>query len=131
MLDVYLEIQQVRFHDSVTIERAIDPATLDALVPTLLLQPIVENAFRHGLSRRRERGVVAIHAHRERAQIRIEVRDNGAGLAADWREGIGLGTTRERLERMYGADQSLTLEAAEGGGTRVEVTLPYRPEESE
>lgn len=131
MLDVYLEIQQVRFHDSVVIEREIDPAAFDALVPTLLLQPIVENAFRHGIPRRRDRGIVVIRAQRDGARIRIEVRDNGAGPPKGWREGIGLGTTRERLEWMYGEDQSLTLSAVDGGGTRVEVALPYRSVEAE
>jgi len=95
------------------------------------LQPIVENAFRHGISRRRDRGIVDIRARRDGDRIRVEVRDNGAGPAKDWREGIGLGTTRERLERMYGQDQLLTLSAVDGGGTRVDVALPYRSAEAQ
>jgi len=128
MLDLYLAIQQVRFSDSVTIERDIDSSVQHALVPALLLQPLVENAFRHGIARRRGRATLAIRAARQNGQLRIEVRDDGAGLPAAVREGIGLRNTRERLAQLYGDAQSLLLENAQGGGARVVVTLPYRAE---
>ena len=127
MLDIYLEIQQVRFSDSVSIELAFESDVLDALVPTLLLQPLVENAFRHGLSRRREHGVVAIGARRADGDVRIDVRDNGGGLPPGRiREGIGLRNTRTRLEQLYGTEHTLAITAAAGGGTQVTVTFPYR-----
>jgi two-component system LytT family sensor kinase len=127
ILDLYLRIQQVRFSDSVTIERSIDPAALDALVPTLLLQPLVENAFRHGLSRRRQQGLITITARRQSGEVCIEVRDNGAGLPlSGWREGIGLGNTRARLAALYGSGQTLTLAAGTDSGASVAVSLPYR-----
>ena len=127
MLDVYLRIQQVRFSDSVTIERAIEGDALDALVPSLLLQPIVENAFRHGLSRRRQQGRVRIEAGRVNGHVRLEIADNGVGLpSGGLREGIGLRNTRVRLEQLYGREQTLTLAPAHGGGLRVVMTFPYR-----
>lgn len=127
MLDVYLRIQQVRFSDSVTIERAIDGDVLDALVPSLLLQPIVENSFRHGLSRRRQQGRVRVEAARVNGHVRLEIADNGVGLPAGGpREGIGLRNTRVRLEQLYGNEQTLTLAPADGGGLRVVMTFPFR-----
>lgn len=127
MLDVYLRIQQVRFSDSVTIERAIEGDTLDALVPSLLLQPMVENAFRHGLSRRRQQGRVRVEARRVNGHVRLEIADNGVGLPpGGLREGIGLHNTRVRLEQLYGSEQTLTLTPAQGGGLRVVMTFPYR-----
>jgi two-component system LytT family sensor kinase len=129
MLDVYLRIQQVRFSDSVTVDRVIEGDTLDALVPSLLLQPIVENAFRHGLSRRRQQGRVRVDARRVNWQVRIEIADNGVGLPpGGLREGIGLRNTRVRLEQLYRSEQTLTLAPAEGGGLRVVITFPYRSE---
>lgn len=127
MLDVYLRIQEVRFSDSVTVERAIEGDALDALVPSLLLQPIVENSFRHGLSRRRQQGFVRVEARRVNGQVRLEIADNGVGLPAGGpREGIGLRNTRARLEQLYGNEQTLTLAPADGGGLRVVMTFPYR-----
>jgi sensor histidine kinase YesM len=127
MLDVYLEIQQVRFSDSVTIERSVDSAVLDALVPTLFLQPIVENAFKHGMSRSRQQGLVTVSAARTETMLRVEVRDNGSGVAqTNGREGIGLRNTRDRLEQLYGSDQSLSLDAIESGGMCVTVMIPFR-----
>ena len=127
MLDVYLRIQQVRFSDSVTIERAIEGDALDALVPSLLLQPIVENAFRHGLSRRRQQGFVRVEARRVNGHVRLEIADNGVGLPPGGpREGIGLRNTRVRLEQLYGNEQTLAFVPANGGGLRVVMTFPYR-----
>jgi signal transduction histidine kinase len=126
ILEIYLRIQQVRFSDSITIERSFPAAAMDALVPTFLLQPLVENAFRHGIARRKH-GRVRVCAERVNGEVRIDVEDNGVGLpAAGLREGIGLKNTRVRLERLYGAAQSLTIAPIDGGGTRVRITLPFR-----
>jgi two-component system LytT family sensor kinase len=126
LLDLYLAIQQVRFSDSITIERSIDPAVLSACVPPLLLQPLAENAFRHGLSRRRQQGRLVVTVRRDGDRLFLQVRDNGAGLPADLREGVGLRNTRVRLEQLHGAGQSMQVAEAPGGGAQVTITLPYR-----
>ena len=126
LLELYLSIQQVRFSDSIAVQRDVDPEALDALVPPLLLQPLAENAFRHGLARRRQQGLLAITARRAGDRVELAVRDNGAGLPAEVREGVGLRNTRVRLEQLHGAGQSMRVVDAEGGGTLVAITLPYR-----
>lgn len=126
LLDRYLSIQQVRFSDSVTIERDIDPATLDARVPTLFLQPLVENAFRHGLAKHRKDGRLSIRSVRDGERVVIDIRDNGAGLATSWSEGIGLRNTRVRLGQLYGDAHELRIANADDGGVEVRVVIPYR-----
>jgi two-component system LytT family sensor kinase len=130
MLDVYLRIQQVRFSDSVTIERNIDPEALAARVPPLLLQPLVENAFRHGLARRRQQGRLSIGAHRDGDRLQLTVRDNGAGLPPEVHEGLGLRTTRASLEQLHGKNQTMRIDSDPQGGVRVAIDLPYREEAS-
>jgi LytS/YehU family sensor histidine kinase len=123
----YLEIMQIRFQGRLSIQSQVEPSALDALVPNLILQPLVENAIKHGVSKIDEEGRIEIHARREGDRLLMCVRDNGPRvtevLAA---EGVGLRNTRERLEQLYGADQSLTLRAAEDGGVIAEVILPFR-----
>lgn len=125
MLEQYLSIQQVRFGDSIVVERDIDDAALGCAVPALVLQPLVENAFRHAFSRRRRDGRLTIRA-RAGETLQLEVRDNGTGLEPRWREGIGLSNTRARLERLYGDAQRMTITSAEGGGTVTSIDLPRR-----
>jgi LytS/YehU family sensor histidine kinase len=95
-------------------------------VPALILQPLVENAYRHGFARRRRDAQVSIRARVEE-RVRLEVHDNGGGMPADWTEGIGIGNTRARLAQLYGSDQLLTVENAPGGGVRATIELPRRP----
>jgi signal transduction histidine kinase len=127
-LDAYLEIQQTRFQERLHVVRDVDPAALDALVPNLLLQPLVENAIRHGDAPRAAGGRVEISARRENGRLRLDVRDDGPGLApgADGAGGVGLANTRARLEQLYGDAQSLALANDPAGGTRVTVVAPYR-----
>jgi LytS/YehU family sensor histidine kinase len=125
-LDHFLEIQQTRFGERLRVERQVDTALLAAYVPTLILQPLVENAIRHGVEPHPGPGVIAIAARREGEGLRLTVRDNGAGPkpAAREREGIGLANTRARLEQLYGATARLRFSAAAEGYT-AELEIPY------
>lgn len=126
LLEPYLEIQQARFEDRLSVEIDVPPDLLGARVPSLLLQPLVENAVRHGVSRRVGPGRIEIGARRDEHRLRIEVRDDGVGLAEDdvGRGGIGLSNLRARLRHLYGARQSFSLEQAPGGGVIATVVLP-------
>lgn len=131
LLDKYLAIQAARFEDKVVIERQIAADAGAALVPQFLLQPLVENAFEHGLARRSGAARVWIGASIEGGappRLRLEIGDDGAGLsgAGDAPEGVGLGNTRRRLEHLYDERQSLRLAPLPGGGTLVVVELPLR-----
>jgi two-component system LytT family sensor kinase len=130
-LRCYLEIERVRFADRLAVSFEIAPDALDALVPNLLLQPLVENAIRHGIVARRGSGVIEIGARRDGESLCLRVRDNGPGLRArdedapGSRQGLGFALTRARLERMYGARQSFRLAEADGGGLEVTIELPF------
>ena len=124
LLDRYIEIMEIRFQGRLRVERDIDPAALEALVPNLILQPIVENALEHGAGRAVGEGVVRIAARRDGARLVITVRDNGPGVGAR-REGVGLGNTRARLEQLYGKTAGVTLTTAPDGGAVAEIVLPF------
>ncbi|HEX2167807.1 MAG TPA: histidine kinase [Longimicrobiales bacterium] len=130
MLDRYLEIENVRFGDRLTLERDIDPAVLDAEVPSLLLQPLVENAIRHGISRRPGRGVVRIEAAVvDDTFLELSVLDTGPGVRHSRSSdgtGVGLANTRARLEQLYGERHELTLVNRPEGGACATVRLPLR-----
>jgi signal transduction histidine kinase len=128
-LDRYLELQQLRFGDRLTVVRLVEEDALDAAVPAMLTQPLVENALRHGIEREPGAGRVEIRASRRDGQLLLEVRDSGPGFvaAAGIREGIGLTNTRARLAGLYGARAKLECGDAPGGGGEVRITLPYRP----
>jgi signal transduction histidine kinase len=123
----YLEIMQVRFGDRLTVAIEVDPEAAGALVPTLILQPLVENAVKHGLAPRRGRGKLTVAARRVEGRLRLAVHDTGPGPpeseAAEG--GIGLRNTAARLREMYGDDQRLALETAAEGGALATVELPY------
>ena len=121
----YLEILQVRFQGQLAVSTAVPPELLDALVPNLRLQPLVEKAGRHGLSERPEGGHIRLSARREGGTLVLRVSDDGPGLPADAAEGVGLRNTRERLAALYGTDQRLVLGNAPEGGAFAEVHLPY------
>lgn len=126
-LQRYLEIMEVRFQGRLQVELRVESRALDALVPTLILQPLVENAVKHGVSKVDGVGRLIIAADRDDDTVRLEVRDNGPGLGdrEDAPEGVGLRNTRARLAQLYGDGQRLTLEVAPEGGAAVIVTLPY------
>ncbi|HEY1283095.1 MAG TPA: histidine kinase [Steroidobacteraceae bacterium] len=124
----YLEIMQIRFQGRLAIESQIEPGALDALVPNLILQPLVENAIKHGVSKIDEAGRIEIHAQRVGERLVMSVRDNGPPVAANGLrggEGLGLRNTRERLSELYGPEQSLTLRPAGEEGVIAEVSIPY------
>ncbi len=130
LLAPYLDIERTRFSDRLQVEVDVAPDARDALVPPLLLQPLVENAIRHGIAPRRGPGRVWVRAARAGERLSVEVRDDGVGPPSagleGLREGIGLGSTRARLEKLYGASQALTVEANAPRGFTVSLSLPYR-----
>ena len=126
LTDRYLEIQRVRFPDRLEIERDIPPEVEDALVPSLVLQPIVENAVLHGVARQVEGGRITLRARRAGGDLELQVCDTGPGFAAgNGREGIGLSNTRARLEQLYGDAQRVTCANGQPGAC-VSIVLPYR-----
>ena len=127
-LQRYLEIMQIRFQGRLEVETHVDPNVLDALVPNLILQPLVENAVKHGVSKADGAGRIEIRARREAERVVLSVRDDGPGLvseAVSGEEGVGLRNTRARLAQLYGPAHHLMLRAADGGGLVAEVVLPY------
>jgi two-component system, LytTR family, sensor kinase len=131
-LDRYLEIEQTRFSDRLKVEKQVSPDVERALVPYLILQPLVENAIRHGIEPREDQGKVIISACRSNGMLQLRITDNGAGLVeqddAGAREGIGLSNTRSRLKHLYGEDYRLELTSAAGGGLEARIDIPYRTE---
>ena len=119
----YIEIMEVRFQGRLRVAMNIDPSALDGRVPSLILQPIVENALEHGASRSAT-GEVEIAARRQNERLVLSVRDNGPGLAEGSREGIGVSNTRARLAQLYGDRASLVFRA--DNGTVAEISLPWR-----
>jgi signal transduction histidine kinase len=140
-LDRYLEIQQMRFGDRLRVERDIAPDTLDCLVPSLLLQPLVENAVRHGLEPAPYAGKVRIAAAAADGRLQLSVTDNGVGLSpaaaaaiaaapaseAARSPGLGLASVRERLAALYGNEHEFQLRSRTEGGVEVRVRIPLQP----
>jgi two-component system, LytTR family, sensor kinase len=123
----YLEIEETRFGDRLTIELKIAPDTEDLLVPNLVLQPLVENAIQHGIEPHARAGRVTIRSRREGDTLVLEVRDTGNGApAGDWLEGVGLSNTRSRLRQLYGDRHTFTLGNAPDGGFQAVIRLPCR-----
>jgi len=124
----YLEIEQTRFHDRLKISIKAPPETLDARVPNLILQPLVENAIRYAVTPRADETLVEICAERSNGHLRLIVRDDGDGIgeqAAD-SNGIGLSNTKARLEKLYGATQIFELSEPDKSGLQVSITIPFR-----
>lgn len=131
-IERYLEVMQIRFQGKLDVAIEVDPATREALVPNLILQPLVENALKHGVSRIVGTGSIRVSACERDGRLELAVRDNGPGLAGrrlPLSEGVGLRNTRERLQQLYGGEHTLTLREAEGGGVVAEVSLPFRARE--
>lgn len=136
-IGAYLSIEQKRFGERLRLEQSVPDELMKALVPALILQPLVENAIRHGIEPRRGPGLILIEAKQEDKQLRLMVRDNGKGLPdADVnssirrgiRCGIGLANTQARLQGLYGQDQSFSFGKAEPQGCRVDIHLPFHLE---
>jgi signal transduction histidine kinase len=126
----YASVEGVRFGDRLSFEVDVPDDTRQARVPQLLLQPLVENAIRHGIAPREGPGVVRVSARRVGDMLHLTVEDDGVGLTtphAGRGHGIGLGATRERLGHLYGVDFQMDVNERTGGGTRVTIKLPFRP----
>jgi two-component system, LytTR family, sensor kinase len=140
LLQRYLSIQQVRFGERLRVTLEVAPDVMEALVPNLVLQPLVENAIQHGLAPRASGGSIAISGRRESGaagqRLVLEVQDDGVGLdaarqrrttaGADEREGVGISNTVARLEQLYGDDYAFTLAARAGAGCVATITVPLR-----
>jgi two-component system, LytTR family, sensor kinase len=129
-IKLYLTIQEMRFSDRLRVEFDIDPATAKALVPNLILQPLTENALRHGIARTSASGVVGITSAVDNGHLRLMVYDNGAGLPDDWQmkgsAGIGLANTAARLQQLYDDNHQFDIRNRDGGGVEVMIVMPLR-----
>ena len=135
----YIDLQKVRFDNRLSLITDVEADAMPALVPSLILQPLVENAVRHGLASGSAAGQIEIRARRDGGSLRLTVKDDGPGLPADWNPehgfGVGLSNTRERLERLYGDHQRFEIASARaepaaqpGRGVQVDLTIPFRGE---
>lgn len=133
-LRLYLDIEQARFEERLHVQFNIDPAALDALVPNMILQPLVENAVRHGIANKVENGEISISARRRGGDLLLKVADNGVGLSPSgvlsMKQGVGLASTKGRLERLYGVGQALHLEAPDTGGFVARIAVPFVTQET-
>jgi two-component system LytT family sensor kinase len=128
-IDQYLAIEAVRFGSQLRVEKHIEPEVLDAIVPSMILQPLVENSIKHGLTRKIGGGTVSLRAYRQNGRSIIEVADDGLGMTADELDaaltaGIGLSNVSERLKVTYGDHSALHLTSEQGGGTCARLEIP-------
>lgn len=131
IVERYLEIQRARFADRLDVRVAIAPEAVDARVPLFIVQPLIENAVRHGLTPRVRPGSLVVRAIRDNGLVRIDVEDDGVGLPAGWTlqeaTGTGLRNLASRLGAEFGDKAALEITPREEGGVRATVTLPYSP----
>jgi two-component system LytT family sensor kinase len=133
-LRCYLEIEQVRFEDRLSVGFTIEPTALSAQVPHLILQPLVENAIRHAIAPRATLGYINIEARRLAGRLRVEVKDNGPGIKANVnsveKQGVGLNNVRARLEQIYGNEYRFEMQNVSEGGLTVVLEVPFHSETS-
>lgn len=133
-LKCYLDIEAIRFKDRLSVQMNIEPQTLAARLPNLILQPIVENAIRHGIAPRTDAGRIEIAARRFNGSLQVQITDNGPGLAANsnngriLKEGVGLANTQARLQQLYGDESRLDLANNGKGGFSVTLEIPFNAE---
>jgi hypothetical protein len=129
IIENYLAIEQVRFADRLRVEIRVDPTALDGLIPCFLLQPLVENAIRHGIAQREEDGLIVASIERNGGSLYLRVRDNGPGFNGNGHKqpghGIGLKNTEERLSHFYQTHYEMRVLEPESGGFEVAITIPY------
>jgi two-component system, LytTR family, sensor kinase len=128
LLRRYIDIMEIRFQGQLEVRTDMDEDTLDALVPNLILQPLVENAIKHGVSKVEGTGRITLSARREGGELVLRVWNNGPPPETDVGSsdrGIGVRNTMERLSRLYGSEQRFALQPDSDGGTLVEIRLPY------
>ncbi len=128
LLQLYLGIEQIRFGSRLQVKLDVPPETMGAQVPNLILQPLVENAIKHGIEPRARPGCIELRAERRTTELSVTVSDNGKGLPENGpiREGVGISNTRARLRELYGAAHQFDLSRGTDGGVRVTLTIPYR-----
>ena len=128
--ELYLDIERVRFPEQLEVDLLVDPEALEALVPSLILQPLVENSIRYGVAPLEDGGKVTVSARREDDSLVLKVMDNGAGGESreekEGRTGVGIANVRARLAELYGRAQDFHVFRPEGGGFGVQITLPFR-----
>ncbi|MFQ5637373.1 MAG: sensor histidine kinase [bacterium] len=130
LLKNYLEIEQTRFQDRLIIKNEIEPQSLDALVPNMILQPLVENAIRHGIEPRSTPGVIEIKVRRNNGMLELKIHDDGPGTkTAKLKEGVGLANTRARLQQLYGEHHRFEFTGGKSTGFCVTLCIPYKPED--
>jgi two-component system, LytTR family, sensor kinase len=131
-LECYLAIEKTRFGDRLQTQIKIDSDLLDQQVPAMVLQPLVENAIKHGVNAQIQRGEIDVTATRVNGHLQLEVRDNGRGMKLDelghcnFVEGVGLSNTRLRLQRLYGEQGRLSFHNSTNGGVKVTISIPCR-----
>jgi two-component system LytT family sensor kinase len=128
-IEDYLSIEMVRFGDSLRFVKQVDPETLDLLVPSMLLQPLVENSLKHGLSGKVNGGMIRIRSHLERGRLHLVVEDDGVGIpeaamATLFEQGIGISNVNERLKVVFGNDYRFWIDSKPGEGTRIGIEIP-------
>jgi two-component system LytT family sensor kinase len=129
-IDDYLDIEVVRFgRDKLQIRKEIDPETLDMVVPSMILQPLVENALRHGIAPKIEGGAITLRAHRDKGRLIVEVIDDGVGISERrqtevYGSGIGISNVQERLKVVYGQDFVMKIDSHPGKGTCIHIEIP-------
>ena len=128
-IEDYLAIELVRFGDKLKVLKYIDPLASDMLVPSMLLQPLVENSIRHGISGKIEGGVITLRARRSEDRLVIEVEDDGVGIPESelsniLNKGVGVTNVKERLKVLYNQDYRMLIDSQPGRGTRIEIELP-------
>jgi len=136
-IDNYLDIEVVRFgRDKLRVIKELDPASLDVMVPSMLLQPLVENSIKHGLSSKIDGGSIFLRSRRSDSHVTIEVEDDGVGMASaqlfkpptDFgKGGIGMANVAERLKVLYGESARMTIDSRDGTGTLIRLRLPVLP----
>ena len=128
-IDDYLGIEMVRFGDKLRFERNVDDDTLDMPVPSMLLQPLVENCIKHGLGGKVEGGTIRLTARRSESRLHLTIEDDGVGipeerLATLLEQGIGVSNVNERLKVLFGDEYRMWIDSQPGRGTRIEIDLP-------
>ena len=126
LLQAYVEIERMRFHERLSITLDLEPAVLNALVPTMILQPLAENSVRHGFAFCQRGGIICVKACRRNGQLAITFSDNGIGFDLRRREGLGLTNTRRRLEQLYPNNHRFEIENLPEGGAQLSFELPFR-----
>ena len=129
IIESYLDIDRIRFGSRLDVTIDVEPEALSATLPCLLLQPLVENAIRHGLEPKVGTGHLSVRARRSGPWLRVQIEDDGVGLPANVDEGVGLSNTRARLRQLYGEDHAFVLQGSAATGTCVTVEVPFRSAE--